>query len=190
MIADLNDIPESWRAALACIQEVLPSAVMAGGCLRDRDNGRAVKDIDIFAHGYGESDLWDAHAALKAHGLALEDIDMEKMYPVDGAELIGVIDVRQGPWPLALPVQIIMTTWDTDKIVQRFDYGICRIAFDGQKITRSDDYLLDKHNKVFRLVRERTAEQLEASVMRYARLSPKYEGWPFKAYISEIDFIV
>ena len=47
MRTDLT-IPSAWRAALGAVQSVVPQAVLAGGALRDRDNGKKVKDLDIF----------------------------------------------------------------------------------------------------------------------------------------------
>src|SRR5689334_11499331 len=41
-------IPIEWREMLHTLQQAYPSAVIAGGCLRDLVFGGAVKDIDVF----------------------------------------------------------------------------------------------------------------------------------------------
>ena len=42
------DIPKSWRSVLSEIQKHCPSAVIAGGALRDLYHEVQVKDLDIF----------------------------------------------------------------------------------------------------------------------------------------------
>lgn len=50
MTLGVNDVPLAWRQLLADVQLELPrgGAVLAGGALRDLDNGVEVKDLDIF----------------------------------------------------------------------------------------------------------------------------------------------
>src|SRR3546814_6504991 len=45
----------AYAATLAHVRAVFPGALIAGGCLRDLDNDRPAKDIDIFAPHAGES---------------------------------------------------------------------------------------------------------------------------------------
>ena len=57
VIGSVDDIPSSWRELLGEIREVAPDAVIAGGALRDRDNGRPIKDLDVFVQIEGEREL-------------------------------------------------------------------------------------------------------------------------------------
>jgi len=180
------EIPQSWCDALAAIQQVRPDAVLAGGCLRDLDNGRPVKDLDIFVRGCGVDELESLADKLGGAGLDCAEVDTDSLYPVgDLTDLTGFFEVRFAG--IAQPVQMIMVEWDTAHIVDRFDYGICRIAFDGRELTRAPEYEDDKEKKVFRLRRRREGPELESSVHRYARLVQKYEGWRFGAFVDHVD---
>jgi hypothetical protein len=180
-----QEIPATWTEALRSIQVLRPEAVIGGGCLRDLDNGRPVKDIDIFVRGSKAEHLESLHQALSdGDQFHVEEIDSDNWYPVgDGNDVVGFFEMRlyvDDP-----PIQIIMVDFDCSLIVERFDYGICRIAFDGVTLIKSPEYLLDQANEVFKLRRSRDENQLAASVHRYARLVQKYPGWTFAPYLSD-----
>jgi len=179
------DIPDQWEAALAAVQSVCP-AVMAGGCLRDLDNDRPVKDIDIFVHGRGVDDLERLRNRLIKAGLTCAELDTDTLYPVgDGNDLTGCIDCAFDDCP---PVQIVMVDWPLDAILERFDFGICRISFNGKQLIRHPDYVFDRSAKSFQLRRRREGQELSASVHRFARLTLKYEGWKFVPYDEVFDW--
>jgi len=46
-------LPDSWIKVLDLIQVECPSAIIAGGALRDLVLGKPVKDVDIFINRYG-----------------------------------------------------------------------------------------------------------------------------------------
>jgi len=41
-------IPQEWKDMLGRVQKLFPGAKIAGGCLRDLDHGKPIKDVDIF----------------------------------------------------------------------------------------------------------------------------------------------
>lgn len=177
-------IPDSWGALVRSIREVCPSAVLAGGALRDLDNGRDVKDLDIFIEVAGEAQAVDALAALEA-GLVTQTVHYEPSdltyYPQDqNLEVILVAELLDHD----IPIQLIFVRWPTARIVERFDYGICQIAYDGVELTKGPNYDQDKADQVFALRRDRpTAISMRGSVKRYARLTAeKYAGWDWRAY--------
>src|SRR3546814_3352677 len=47
------EIPEKWRELLASVRSVFPTAIIAGGAMRDLENGTPVKDIDINVEANG-----------------------------------------------------------------------------------------------------------------------------------------
>lgn len=188
---DINDIPVKWRELLAAIQAVCPSAVLAGGALRDRDNGVAVKDLDIFITARDARDAFDAIIALTAADLevSFDETNGDTAYPEDqNLEVVQIADLHTTI--TSLPVQLIFTNWDTARIVERFDYGICRLSFDGEQIVRPPEYDEDREKQVFRLRRDRpTPISMRGSIRRYARLTrDKYEGWDWWPYEAPVGF--
>ena len=183
-------VPQFWADALTSIRAVHPmleSAVIAGGALRDLDNGREIRDIDIFVRGEGEKDLFACRERLLEAGFEVGYYDPDKLYPVgENNEVVGYFDVHVEA--VEQPFQLIVVKWDTAKIVDRFDFGICKIAFDGRDLVVHPDYTEDKAAQQFRICRERDRSQLEASVHRYARLAQKYPGWPFRLLLKKFGF--
>ena len=185
-------IPREWTELLRRIQAVCPSAVIAGGALRDLDNGREVKDIDVFIRCESEGQAHSAKAALEAAGF---EIGFDEtgfgltVYPEDqNLEVVAVMDLLDGFTP---PVQLVFTNWDTAQIVDRFDYGICRLSWDGETLVRPDEYDEDKLAQQFRLRRDRpTPVSMRGSVHRYARLVAKYPGWTWWPYETPDDFAI
>lgn len=189
-LRDAADIPEPWRKLLASIQTVCPSAVLAGGALRDIDNARPVKDLDIFIHAKGDREAFMAIELLRVAGF---DISFDttfgagQAYPEDqNLEVVQIADLHDGP----LPAQLIFTNWPTERIVERFDYGICRLSFDGQSIVRPPEYDEDREAQLFRLRRDRpTPISMRGSIRRFARLTnDKYQGWDWAAFEEPCPF--
>lgn len=175
-------VPKAWKAALAAVQTIAPEAVIAGGCLRDLDNGVPIKDIDIFVNGRFERDLNHLLKRLRNFdSFSCQDYDPEDLYPVgDGNDVVGYFEAMYDD--CLYPLQIIMVNFDCAKITERCDYGICRISFDGKALFRHPDYERGKRSMQFHLCMDRGDEGLAASVHRFARLSKKYPGWRFVPY--------
>lgn len=183
------NIPAEWVDLLQRIQAVLPSAVIAGGALRDLDNNREVKDLDIFIRGDSVQECeWHLHC-LREAGFEVNYNPSELTeYPED--QNLEVVVIASLETYDDLPVQLIFTNWDTASIVDRFDYGICRLSFDGKELVRPAEYDEDKQAQVFRLRRERpTAVSMRGSIRRYARLTAeKYQGWDWYPYENPCPF--
>lgn len=185
----IDRLPPEWLKAILKLRLTCPSAVLAGGALRDLDNNGPVKDFDVFIHAQKAGDADDAMAALTDAGFTvLFDPNEETAYPQDqNLEVIAVAELEglNVTWCGAqLPVQLIFVNWDTARIVDRFDYGICQLSTDGETVTIGDGYAEDKASKVFRLRRDRpTPLSMRGSIHRYARLTAdKYAGWTWWPY--------
>ena len=180
MIYNFSDIPDRWRVGLSIVRDLIPSAVMAGGCLRDRTVGVAVKDIDIFVpvSEDKESDLRKIVEMLDSVGIE-GTISSDKMYPESDNRIVGVVDFKI---PNAPPFQIVVGDWGQaiDDLFQRFDFGNCQIATNGKEIWRSGNFIPDIRAKTFQLCTPRSRRGFQQSIERFARLkAEKYPDWKF-----------
>lgn len=181
-INTVGDIPKAWRDLFALIKDHVGGVIMAGGCLRDRDNGVRVNDIDLFVPQTtgSEKDVTSLVPLLLSLGAQRAEVVNDRMYP-EGVDnrIIGVVEAKFVSCPLVL--QFVVGDWGVGipDLFHRFDYGICMIAYDGKQIHRSPEYFTDQKAKLFRLCTPRSRSAFQKSVMRYAKLLPKYPGWKF-----------
>lgn len=147
-------------------------AIIAGGCLRDADNDRPINDIDVFVGSrYADS----AYAALLADGYVLGKRLDEAYMTMDGSIKCCSYFEREG----SLPVNVIEIygRCDLEHQLERFDFGICAIAWDGKNLIKALRYQIDQQNKTFTLRRRQTDLQKEYSLQRFTRLAQKYPGY-------------
>jgi len=167
-------LPAAYAATLAAVREVFPGAMIAGGALRDLDNDRPVKDLDIFAPDVPDLDLLRSRAA----GLLRPGALMGVMGGYESwatAECVGVLDISG---PLS-DFQLIGLRSGPETIIPRLDFGICQIGHTGEQLIVTPAYLADKANQTFTLVRSDDDAQRDRSVRRHERLAEKYPGWRF-----------
>ena len=178
---DVNDIPRQWRSALAAVQLLAPDALMAGGCLRDREHGVKVKDINIFVPlRQALPDLARAFAQkMRDDGWQNVAFSNDKTYGEPGnagRPLAGIVDAT---YPGCPTIQIVAGAWDMDRVLPEFDFGICQIGFNGKKIIRTPDYGFDKARRVFRIVPKIDDRMFVRSINRWARIKERYPDWTF-----------
>lgn len=176
----INEIPQEWKDLLSELQAIHRKVVIAGGALRDLDHGLAPKDLDIFI---GCGDAKEAEELNEA--LGGEPVEGTDQWYQGGAmsELILVTD---GPMVGDLQSQFIFLNWDVFHIMDRFDYTLCQIMFDGKSLIVTDDYKKDKDEKLFRVVRSGPRHAMERSVERYARWKPKFPDHHFKIDVDSL----
>ena len=154
----------------------VPEAIVAGGCLRDTIMHRPVNDIDVFVP---EDDVWRARRAIReTHPECVRSIP--EPYFVFNTEVRSVdyYAPKSGVvWP---PVNIIGVTNGTctpEQQLERFDFGICRVAFDGVRLWKDLAFDRDQRDETFSLLVSQSTRQREYSLARYERLQEKYAGW-------------
>lgn len=174
MSAEIESLPTGWRAILQSVQTIEPGAILAGGAMRDWDNGRLWKDLDIFipsggntraitdmlrGKSYRQTRHFDAGYRNVDH--TIEDVSTFEANAFEPP--IGIIRMARELTP--------------EQWLARFDFGICQIAFDGQQITRTAAYLKDQAQRQFTVTRSDTPGQLERTRERFKRLREKYPDW-------------
>lgn len=179
----LASLPVTWGTALAGVQQLFPGSMIAGGALRDLDNGRPIKDIDIFAPHCDDLQATTrlaeslTKAPLKVLSSEMRVSPEGRVYTEWAAnDLLAIFDIYTGE----LEYQLIALKGSASDILERIDFGLCRIAYDGEKIIRTPEYEADKAQGCFTLHRCDDGSQYDRSFRRHERFQAKYAGWPMK----------
>lgn len=176
----MTTVPQSWTDLLHQIQKICPSAVIAGGALRDLDHGIAVKDLDIFIRAGSNDEAVGLNELIG--GQPMTDPDTQ-MYPASMQEIQLVVDLDDERDLIqnetGLPVQLIFINWDTRFICKRVDFGLCKTSYDGRELYFSSEYQIDKDSKSMTLQRCDNEQALSRSVARFARWKPRYPEHEF-----------
>lgn len=167
-------IPAFAVTVLKNIQRAVPRAFVAGGCLRDTIMGRPINDIDVFVP---EGQDYMASEVLRNNGAVVTKSIPEPYFTMNN-------DVRSVRYfeghHMPLPVNIIgVYNCTPEAQLERFDFGICRVAYDGIRLWKDLAFDRDQADETFSLLVDQTEDQRNYSLGRYERLSGKYPGWKF-----------
>lgn len=169
-------LPAPLVITMASVRSVLPSAFLAGGALRDLDNGRPVKDYDVFftEHDYSLYAL-DAvleglnyHYRSRCSGAYMDGAAGE----VDGTSIYYSTDCQPD-----LNLIQLDKSFNPARIIDRVDFGICQIGYSEIGVVDTTAYEFDKRNQCFTLTRAESVDGVERSLKRFERLQKKYPGW-------------
>ncbi len=168
-------------AAMSLLKRVqnggVPEAIVAGGCLRDTIMGRPVNDIDIFVP---ENAVEPAQRAIhETHPKCTKSIPKPYFIFNSDVRTVRYYDPKDGvKWP---QVNIIAVAGECtpEAQLERFDFGICRVAFDGVRLWKDLGFDRDQRDETFSLLVGQSEEQRKYSLKRFERLLAKYPGWRF-----------
>lgn len=168
-------VPHAWTRTLLMIREAgFPDAQIVGGALRDLDNEKPVKDIDVFVSCRGD-DYDRLCLALARKGTRLVTPEAAE-YLKSMSDVVEVINFGPIDGVGSPDLQVIVTVPGFD-FMTRVDFGLCQIGWDGLTIGRSEAYYLDRTEKTFTLTRCASVEEFERSYARFVRLSEKYSDF-------------
>ena len=161
----IAEIPSEWRDLLERIQVFAPSALIAGGAVRDWYLGQTPRDIDIFV-----GDMVPKH---EFQAIGLEEI--ADSY-IESAEHDDSVSASAGFNGYSLPVNVIWCARDTEPMDRftRFDFGICKAAFNGKEVILHNEFHWDVKYRIFTLRRASNPQQTMESFYRYNRLKQRY----------------
>jgi hypothetical protein len=163
-------IPAAWENALRLIQTYAPSAVLAGGALRDLDNGKPVKDLDIFVHGYHEIDTLRLTMRLKQ--------TFDAQYLEGTKDVLAAYKVLNDLECPEINIVHLRAPFTSFQCIERMDFGICQIAYlSNGMVETTAAYDADRRNHTITLMRADDQPGFDWSMRRYERLSKKYP-WP------------
>lgn len=166
------NIPQAWQDVLRSIQDAgFPEAIIAGGALRDLDHGVEIKDVDIFVKDRGEETYTMLCRAFGYEGERVHSASLAE-YRSANSEIVEVYEFYPGDAP---PYQVIVTGDHGGDFMQhqldRFDIGLCRVAYNGRRVEYTSPYCHDKALKLLRLISPMNEAQ---SIERLHRIGNKY----------------
>jgi hypothetical protein len=171
------ELPVAWSALLGLLRTVLPSAYLAGGAIRDFDNGRTVKDFDVF-FTEGEANIDMVEGALM--GLYAYKNGCPGEYMDAAREVMGTQTYRSLTGLPELNLILLEKEFNPASIIERVDFGLCQIGADPLGVEYSAAYEFDHANRCFTLTRAESVDGVRRSLKRYERLKQKYQGWPLR----------
>lgn len=177
-------IPAEAARVLRRVQQEVPEAIVAGGCLRDAIMNRPINDIDVFVPqdqaGRAAMAIYDTHpkhvkTLHEAYMTFNSDVQRVSYYEGEGVLPVNIIGVYQ---------------CTPERQLERFDFGICRVAFDGMRLWKDLAFDRDQRDETFTLLVDQTEEQRKYSLKRFERLQGKYNGWRFvdRAPVKSLPF--
>ncbi len=168
-------IPAAWLEALREVQKVCPSAVIAGGALRDLAFGGYPKDLDIFV----PSEEVRAHPGhMKPAEWNMKSLLLTQEYQVGMRDVVVAVsewDVKY----LVLPVQIIELAAPAGEgfgytAVQRMDFDSCRVFHTGHRLVTTHEFRSAHEHCRWTLLLCEDEKQAARSLRRAERFAVRY----------------
>lgn len=119
--------------------------VLAGGAPRNWAFGKPANDLDIYVRGHFDASI--SSLIVGGNDKFKSLAGTSRRYYGGMKNLNGVVETISGD----VKIQIISTpcdfSKDINKLFQRFDFGVCKIAWDENGYHASEEFLNDKNNK-------------------------------------------
>ena len=166
---------ERYNPILDAIKSLCPSAHIGGGSVRDTLLERPIKDIDLFL----DAAVTDEAAKLLRSQFGFVKIGEWKSYEMFSDPAV----VRVAKFEKAdeiVPVCLIGLNYPRtmQSNLERFDFGICMAAWDGEAVYTAPEYKTDIERKTFTLCRADNLAQFSYSRSRFDKMTAdRYAGW-------------
>jgi hypothetical protein len=175
----LKHLPRWAVELLKEIQKVAPEAFIGGGLLRDLANSLPIeklKDVDVF---YSLDHHEEVVEVVKQSHPEVEEIESTYKWRADDDRCVGVVHECRSKVEGVLPVNLVgmaMTPEEVtvEKIIADFDFGMCRIGFDGERIIATEAFWEDQAYQKFTLTRCLGWDDFDRSMERFKRFEAKY----------------
>jgi len=147
------------------IQKYIPTAIVAGGVIRDLYHNKPVNDIDIFVPSDSSEYAEKVSVFMESFWKKIFDITDESVYTPDRISILGEgseeyeqknqVEMVWGVCKNRIDYNIIVLDMDPTEYVNRFfDVGLCKAYCDGTKIRLTSDFLYDSQHKLLTVVSE------------------------------------
>ena len=168
-------IPAAWREALLEVQKVCPSAVIAGGALRDLAFGGYPKDLDIFVP---HEEIATSKGTPRPAGWNMKSMLLTQQYQVGMRDVVVAVSEWDVEY-LVLPVQIIELDAPAGEgfgytAVQRMDFDACRVFYTGHRVVTTHEFRSAHEYCRWTLLLCEDEKQAARSLRRMERFSLRY----------------
>lgn len=167
-------MPSLFNVALKIVKPYAPQAHIGGGAVRDVLLGRPIKDIDLFVGP--KDDIASIEKAIECLW-PVKTRTFTEFYENPTVPMKDVMEYTNtdGRTPLNI---IVLKSQDAGVHfnMSRFDFGLCRVAYDGE-LHRTEQFDNDVINNTFTLLQADTLQQFYRSITRYERMRAKYPDW-------------
>jgi hypothetical protein len=170
-------LPRSWLDVITRIrsQSGWEETALAGGCLRDLDLGRPIKDVDIFLPVILSPPPFDILKNL-FRGVFVDEIvhvPGQNSAVSNGIQVLSHYQFRINGWRFEITQKAEPFT--ALNIIDSFDLGFCMICLDrNNQVYRSPEYLKDAAHQTITIVRQTGGREREHA-QRLQDL--KYPNW-------------
>lgn len=152
------------------LREAAPEAHIAGGAVRDDYLGVPIKDVDVFV---GEVNETRAREVLAEHFEWKRSMDESYFTSDPRVRAAHEFDMPDTPINLIVLSEALSMLEN----VERFDFGVCRAAHNGECGFFHADFTHDVERRCFTLRKCENESQMGLSLGRYRRLSEKFPEW-------------
>lgn len=184
-----------YKETLTAIQTIASQAHIAGGAPRDTITGKPIRDVDVFLPDTGDN-IKKVAALLRSHFHYVQVGQFENYEGFSEPAMTCVAKFEK--WDETIPICLIgLKEYAADPWanIDRFDFGICMVAYAGREIIRDSRFSDDLEAQTFTLCRADNERQLIYSLSRYEKITAeRYAGWglvipdEFRSLAAEREF--
>jgi hypothetical protein len=157
---------ETFDKVLNAVRPVAPEAIIAGGAVRDYLLNREPKDIDVWVNAPNYIDAQTA--ALKLYP-TITNSETEE-YTKENSDIVIATELKNAEGEALNLIGVSKKITKTEDVLDLFDFGLCRVAYDGS-IIRTTQFMDDADKLRFTLLSADNPFQFARSMRRYIRLT-------------------
>ena len=167
------------------IKKEIPSAIIAGGAIRDLYHNKFINDIDIYVPNIPDltdsEDFWRNVFDIKEDGMYSTDhikhLGEEDDESYEEKNHIGLVwEMSSGKFLYNI---IVVDLEPIEYVIRFFDIGLCKAYCDGTRIRLTADFMHDSQFKRLTIVGESMPQTEFNHMMEYhiQKLQKKYPGY-------------
>jgi hypothetical protein len=198
----LSKISEPIRI-LRNIRETIPEAIIAGGYHRDLYHDKRVSDVDIFISNFPNEDenlamdIFDDSFWIEQFNLNIGSfLSMDNIRALgkgdedyDGIPWVsGVYEICKNERKYNV---IIVDAYPIEYVEKHFDFDLCKVYCDGQKVTFTKEFITDSQNKTITYSTTKATQSLfdRSMEFRYPKIKKKYPEFELQIVEDSMKFL-